>query len=201
MDSNQLVKQKINTLEEFENICLKNSSGHYHPEKYLKKYDFSPNILLDVFCTDYMVWCYEDYYYNDFSLDMVIEFQPHVNIDEFKIMVRDLDSIFELVKRSELILELFYKNKSIQNITSYCYESIDNYYNYLVNLNKTANKEFDSIVIRDYIDLLKTNKCSVSKKFYNQSSDFLISKEDVVKKAQEILNILPDDEYSLIIPL
>jgi len=194
-------KPLITTLEEFENICIKKyRSGHYHPERYLINYNFSPNILLDVFCTDYMVWCYEDYYYNDFNLNMVSEFQPHIDIEKFKTLAEDLDSILELVKHSELVLELFYKFKSIRQVTRYYYEIIEDYYDNLVELNSKKNEEFDSIVIQDYINLLKTNKCAIIKKFYN-SNDIIESKEDVVTKAKEILNILPKEEYSTIIPL
>jgi len=189
-------KPQINTLKEFENICLINNySKHYHPEKYLKKYNYSINILLNIFCTDYMIMCYEDYYYNDFSLDMIIQYQPHINIDEFKILVKDLDSMIELVKHTELVLELFDKNKSIQIISRWKYESIENYYDNLIKINN--NIQFNNIIINDYVNLLQINKYCIINKLYNLDEK-IISKEDVIKKAKQIKNILHDLEYSLI---
>ena len=49
----------ISTIEQFDKLPTK--SGHYRPEYYLSRYKFSLQILLDVFATDYMVYCYEDW--------------------------------------------------------------------------------------------------------------------------------------------
>lgn len=194
-------KQHINTLEEFENICLKNMKlSRYNPKQYLMKYNYSQNILLDIFCTDYMIWCFEDYYSNDFNLDMITKYQLHINIDEFKILLFDLSQVLELVKRSELILELIEKNKSMQSMSSWVYEEISDYWNELYNIYTNSNEKFFDIVIRDYIDLLAKNKCSIVKKFYNP---YLIpmSKQDIIMKAKHILDTLPKIEYSIILPL
>lgn len=48
----------ISTIKQFDELSTK--SGHYRPEHYLSRYKFSLSILLDVFATDYMVYCYED---------------------------------------------------------------------------------------------------------------------------------------------
>ena len=201
-------KQVINTLEEFKNICLKKNcfSGHYNPEKFLKKYIYSVNILLDVFYTDYMIWCYEDYYYNDFCLSMISQYQPHINIDEFIILTQDLDSVLELLKRSKLVLELFYNSKSIQTISRWKYEIIEDYCDYLIKINDENdendenNENYNNTIIIDYVNLLMTNKCCIVKKFYSLNEK-IVSKEDVITKAKQIINILSNIEYSSILPL
>jgi hypothetical protein len=194
-------KQLINTLEEFEDICVKNTSSiHYHPESYLMKYNFSINILLDVFCTDYMEWSFEDNYYNDFCLDMVIKYQPHIDIDKYKNLLKDLNDVFELVKRSELVLEFFNKNKQMNRISCWKYDFIDEYYKYLEQMNNDNREKIDDIIINDYINLLQTNKYCLIKKLYN-SDEKIISKEELIIKVKQIFNDLPKYEYSSILPI
>ena len=81
----------IKSEEEFDR--LNDYSCRYRPMRYLSKYHFSIEALLDIFCSDSEVGCYEDYYYNDFDLDMVVQTQPHINIPSFKELWADLDEI------------------------------------------------------------------------------------------------------------
>lgn len=92
----------ISTIEKFDKLPTK--SGHYRPEYYLSRYKFTPSILLDVFATDYMVYCYEDWYYNDFTPKMVAEYQPHIDIVRFVQLYDELQIILRLEKHSRFVI-------------------------------------------------------------------------------------------------
>lgn len=84
----------ISTIEQFDKLPTK--SGHHRPEYYLSRYKFSLQILLDVFATDYMVYCCEDWYYNDFTPKMVAEYQHHIDISQFVQLYNELQIILRL---------------------------------------------------------------------------------------------------------
>lgn len=169
------------------------SGSHYRPEKYLKNYTFSKEILLDIFCSEEMIFCYEDYYYDDITINMIKTLQPHINISEFKILWNDLDEI--------RIAELF--SDYIINIpvrSTYKYNLIDDY---ICNYDKYMfdfKSNFDSILV-DYKSMLKKNK--FINKFSLCSDDELesiIDKNTLIKKAKFILEKIPK-KYSSILPL
>lgn len=46
--------------------------GHHpRPKEYLQNYLFTKKVLIDVFCSEDMVFCFEDYYYHDIDLSMI----------------------------------------------------------------------------------------------------------------------------------
>lgn len=192
----------ITNFDELDNICQNDNSlgRHYKPKNYLTKYKFSINMMLDAFCTDYLVYTYEDYYYDDFNENMVKEYQPHINYGEFIILKKDLDSIIELEKRSELLIEIIEKNIEPSSIISWKYEKIDDYLCDLFVKIKDKSSELNNILITDYIDLLKKNKYSIVKKCYSEEES-LLTTESIIKKAREIIKSFPSYEYSSILPL
>ncbi len=189
-------KQHINTLEDFSNICWNDAtlSGHYCPKKYLKKYNFSPNVLLDVFCTDYMIFSYEDNYYNDFNLSMIREYQPHINIDEFKLLSKELDSVMELIKRSELLLEVIENNETIGSISKWQYNNISNYIDQLIKLDIKNKEIFNKVMVDNYLNYIQTNK-------YSGEMKNIESNQDPITIAKCILNTIPKVQYSSILSI
>ncbi len=172
----------ITTIEDIDKINIKQT--HYHPESYLKKYIFSKEILLDVFCSEYMIYCYEDYYYNDISINMIEKYQPHIDIVEFNKLWDDLDEIRIAELFSDYIIN--YPIKSL-----YKYNLIDKY---------ILNNNFDDITII-YINTMKNNKFVQKHISYN---NIYLSKFDnsnnLISYANHILKHIPE-KYSSILPL
>lgn len=164
--------------------------GHHHPERYLKSYKFSQEVLLDVFCSEDLVFCYEDYYYDDICMDMIKEFQPHIDPDDFLKLWLDLDEIRIIELFCKLILNVNKKSY----ICEYKYNLIDDY----ISKYKKSNYNHTEI-IADFVQLLQANKFSVNFNLYN-SNDNLNEWDLVVEKAKQILNQIPDS-YSSVLPL
>jgi hypothetical protein len=183
----------IKSEEEFDelNIC----SGRYRPMQYLSKYHFSIEALLDIFCSDSEVGCYEDYYYNDFSLYMVEETQPHIDIPSFKELWADLDEIRTAELVSQVAIELFEKNVSNRYIRKWPNELIANF------VDKINGLERDLVYptfLSDYKNLIATNKFV---EYYNLAlNPELDSPETIVTQAKKILNAIPNP-YSSALPL
>ena len=164
--------------------------GHYHPERYLKSYKFSQEVLLDVFCSEDLVFCYEDYYYDDICMDMIKEFQPHINPDEFLKLWLDLDAI----RKVELFCTLIINVEDKKHISSYHYNLIDGYINkYIKSMYNTKE------IIEDFTQLLKTNKFSIKFNLFDPNEN-LNNWDLVYNKAKQILKLIPDP-YSSALPL
>jgi hypothetical protein len=177
----------ITTIDEV--YALHITGSHYRPEKYLKNYLFSKEILLDVFCSEDMVFCFEDYYYDDINLDMIQKYQPHINIPEFTILWNDLDEI--------RIAELF-SNFIIQNPKKYTYK-----YNIIEKyLNKYQDSNFDiNILLNDYKNMLLKNKFIKKYNLFNENEiNNIINIDDASKIARIILENIPSI-YTSILPL
>ncbi len=183
----------ISTIEEFNKLPIR---GHYNPEKYLSKYKFSQNMLLNIFCTDKMHFCFEDYYYDDFNLNMVKKYQPHINVNEFKKLWNEIDIIREAELHSLLIIELFEENYSVSAIRTWTYELIENY---ILKIKKHDNNNIFDVIKPDYKKLLKNNKFIQSKKLYDQYEK-IETREELIQKAKQIIKAIPDD-YTSILPL
>ncbi len=177
----------ITTSEEV--YALNVGGSHYKPEKYLKNYLFSKEILLDIFCSEDMVFCYEDYYYDDICLDIIHKYQSHIDISEFKVLWNDLDEI----RIAELFSEYIIKNPT--NLT-YQYNIIDKY------IKNYEDSKFDmNILLNNYKNMLMKNK--FIKKYNLCSEDEVnnIKNRDIaIKKAKLILENIPE-KYSSILPL
>ena len=189
----------ITTEEEFNK--LPSLSSHYKPEKYLVRYKFSQDILLDFFCSEYMVWCYEDYYYDDISIDMITYYQPHIDRKVFLDLWNDLDLIREVELYSKLIIEILANNKSIvERVNHYDYASISDT---VVVITKREQ------LVKKYIKLLETNtyarKYNLLQTYFSNYDyqNYKNTNEDnifIVTKAKEILTNIPH-RYSQILPL
>jgi len=83
---------------------LPDTGCYYRPRIYLSRHLFTKEILLDIFCSDKLVYTCEDDWYNDLCVDMIQEFQPHINIEEFRILWKDLDEILEVEQFCKYIL-------------------------------------------------------------------------------------------------
>lgn len=151
------------------NIC----TGHYRPELYLKNYLFTQEILLDVFCSDELVYCYEDYYYNDISIDMIKKYQPHIDSNEFLNLWLDLDEIRIAELYAKFIVE-----KPTAGL--YFYDLIKIY---------SKNLDYKELV-NNFDKMIQENR------FIKQD----LSEFEVMDKAKYILNMIPD-QYSKILPL
>lgn len=92
----------ISTEEEVE--TLECTGCYYRPRIYLSRNLFTKEILLDVFCSEKLVYTCEDDWYNDLSIDMIEELQTHINIEEFIILWKDLDEILEVEQFCKYIL-------------------------------------------------------------------------------------------------
>ncbi len=164
----------ITTEEEIDKLYV--GGSHYNPESYLKNHIFSKEILLDVFCSEAMVYCYEDYYYDDISINMIEKYQPHIDIFEFKQLWNDLDEIRIAELFSDYII-----NKPTCSL--YKYNLIEEYI-----LNNNYNKI--SII---YIDTMKNNRFIQKYMLYNES-------KNIIDNAKYILDNIPN-KYSSILPL
>ncbi len=177
-------KPFINSEKEFDklNIC----SGHYRPMRYLSKYNFSVQALLDIFCSDSQVYCYEDYYYNDFDLNMVAQTQPHIDIPNLKVLWSDLDEIRTAELVSQVAIDLFEKKVSNRSLKEWTNELISDFINKIVDLDK--NLVFP-IFLSEYKNLLETNK------FVNSHNLKLIfeldSPDSIIIQAKKILDSIP----------
>jgi hypothetical protein len=183
----------IKSGEEFDslNIC----SRHYRPMRYLSKYYFSIEALLDIFCSDSEVCCYEDYYYNDFCLDMVRQTQPHIDIQSLDLLWADLDEIREVELISKVGLDLFEKNISNKCIRSWPNELIGDF------VDKINVLEQDLVFptfLSDYKKLIETNKFVQCYSLALNSE--IDSPNTVVTQAKKILNAIPKP-YSSALPL
>ncbi len=187
-------KQIISSIEQFVNLPHK--SGYYRPEWYLSKYRFNKEVLLDVFCTDYNHWCYEDYYYDDICLDMIAQFQPHIDIKEFAIAWAQLDIILEAEFMSRLVLDLYMENKLISSISDYKYDMISSYFS---QIKKLRQIELDKRLYKDYIQMLKTNKYIGKLKLFIDTNQ-INTCEELVEIARHIISTIPE-AYSSLLPI
>lgn len=187
----------INTLEEFENICEKDKNligSHYNPKKILSKYKFSLNMLLNIFASNYLIYSYEDYYYNNFNLEMIKKYQSHIDIDEYERMKKKLNDILELEKRSEFLTEIIEKNiDSISLISTWKYDIISDYLEKLENI---KNEKFIDIIIQDYVNLLFSNNFSITNNFFENLDIFNLTKYDLLLKSKEIIKFIESPKYS-----
>jgi hypothetical protein len=174
---------------EDEVYALEMTGSHYRPEKYLKNYLFSKEILLDIFCSEEMVFCFEDYYYDDINLDMIQKYQPHINISEFTILWNDLDEI----RIAELFSEYIIKNPVN---STYKYNIIEKY------IKKYQDNKFDmNILLNDYKNMLIKNKFIKKYNLCDENEiNNIINRKTAIKKAHLILENIPN-KYSSILPL
>ncbi len=177
----------LTTEEEINNIP--SFSSHYKPHLYLSKYKFSKEILLDIFCSEYMVYCYEDYYYDDITLDMIEEYQPHIDIHEFALLWNDLDEIREIELYCYFVIEILEKNKTKRDISEWKYNLI--YNDYIKNNNN---------LIETFIEIMEINKYIKIKKLYDIEYDKINNNDKLLIKVKDILKNIPK-RYSEIIPL
>ncbi len=187
-------KQIISSIEQFDNIPHK--SGHYRPEWYLSKYKFTKEVLLDVFCTDYNHWCYEDYYYDDICLDMIAQYQPHIDIKEFAIAWAQLDIILEAEFMSRLIIDLFEHKKLIGSISDYKYDMISGYFS---QIKKLSPNDLFAQLLKDYIQMCKTNKY-INKLKLPIGNNQISTCDELVQIAQHILSTITES-YSSLLPV
>ncbi len=187
-------KQIISSIEQFDNIPHK--SGHYRPEWYLSKYKFTKEVLLDVFCTDYNHWCYEDYYYDDICLDMIAQLQPDINIEEFAIAWKQLNIILEAEFMSRLVLDLYKENKPISTISDYKYDMISKYFSQIKKINQT---DLFAQIIKDYIQMCKINKY-ISKLNLPVGANQINTRDELIQVAQYVISTVPET-YSSLLPL
>jgi hypothetical protein len=167
------------------------NTSRYRPLKYLKKYMFSQEILLDLFCSEAFVYSYEDYYYDDISLDMIYKTQPHIDKQKFEILWNDLNEI----RKIELLCDFIIKDNP--NFITYNYNLIEIYtikHLYNIKYNELTN---------DFLYIFQNNKFT-QKYCYN----YKINIQNIKTTAKEILDklyILVDDDnitkYSKILPL
>ncbi len=187
-------KPFISSEEEFYklvNIC----SGHFRPIRYLSKYSFSVQALLDIFCSDSQVCCYEDYYYNDFDLDMVAQTQSHIDVPNLKVLWDDLDEIRRVELTSEIALELFEKKVSNKSISKWSNELIGGFVDKIIGLDQQM---VYPIFLSEYKNLLETNKFVNS---HNLKVLFeLNSPDSIIAQAKKILDSIPKP-YSSALPL
>ncbi len=187
-------KPFISSEEEFYklvNIC----SGHFRPIRYLSKYSFSVQALLDIFCSDSQVYCYEDYYYNDFDLDMVAQTQPHIDIPSFTELWDNLDEIRRVELTSEIALELFEKKVSNKSISKWSNELIGGFVNKIIGLDQ---QNVYPIFLLEYKNLLDTNKFV---NLHNLKLLFELDSPDlIITQAKKILDSIPKP-YSSALPL
>jgi hypothetical protein len=145
----------------------------YRPKKYLEKYKFSQEILLDLFCSEAFICSFEDYYYDDISLDMIYETQPHIDKTKFKILWNELNKIREV----ELFCDFIIKDNP--NFLTYNYNLIEKY-----TTKHLHNIKYDELV-NDFIYILKKNK------FIEKYCDnYIINTKSIKEIAQIILNNL-----------
>lgn len=180
----------ISTIEEVNNIDQSISGYYYRPKIYLSKYLFTKEILLDVFCCNYLVSTFEDDYYNDLNIDMIVKYQPHIDKREFLTLWKDLDEILVVEQFCKFIIN--YPNYVVRHF----YNSISEYINYHGDINKfielilhilRKNKYINKYDLQDKIEYIgEINK-------YNEI-------EEIKKIAQDILSAIPSS-YSSIIPL
>lgn len=171
----------ITTKEELNNIKM--SGYHYHPKNYLSKYLFSQEILLECFCTDHFVFCFEDYYYNDISMDMITKYQHHIDENIFIDMWNILDVIRTAELFSDLIIKLFKNNIKINQISTYFYELIEDQYTYCT-------------LIKDFDKMLQTNRFI---QYYQLYDSPIITENMAIQKAESILKLISDNDYITII--
>lgn len=171
----------ITSEEEFDQL---NIQGYYYrPEQYLSKYLFTQEILLDVFCSESLVCTFEDDYYNDINIDMIIEYQPHINSEEFLMLWKDLDEI--------LVVEQFCRY--ILNHPNYVVNHLYNSISEMIKI-KDINQFIKKMLI-----ILETNKFIIKYNLNDKLQNITgISEMKIV--VNEILAFFPK-KYSSILPL
>ncbi len=187
-------KQIISSIEQFANLPHK--SGHYRPEWYLSKYKFTKEVLLNVFCTDYNHWCYEDYYYDDICLDMIAQYQPDIDIKEFANLWKQLDIILEAEFMSRLIIDLFENKKLIVSISDYKYDMISGYF---AQLKKSNPSDLFPQLLNDYIQMCKSNKY-INKLKLPIGANQISTCDELVQVAQYVVSTVPET-YSSLLPI
>lgn len=184
----------ISTEEEIDK--LPSTGCYYRPRMYLSKYLFTKEILLDIFCSERLVCTFEDDWYNDLNVEMIKEYQPHIDIEEFTQLWKDLDEILEVEQICHFILNYpkyvvvhNYNQISeyikIPDITSFVEKIIPvlNYNKYIkkMDLDKTIekidelNKNYISHIIDDidYVSGLKTEAMRILLKIPKKYSTIL----------------------------
>lgn len=186
-------KPFINSKEEFDQ--LDDYSSHFKPMRYLSKYHFSIQALLDIFCSDSQVFCYEDYYYNDFDLDMVEQTQPHIDIVNLKVLWDDLDEIRRAELTSEIALDLFHKKIPNKSINKWSRELIDGLVDKIIGLEEDS---VFPVFVSEFKSLINSNKFI---NLYNLNIIHeLDTPESIITQAIKILNSIPRP-YSSALPL
>lgn len=175
----------ITTKEEVYNI--KGLCSHYRPEKYLAKYKFSKEILLDVFCSEDLVYCFEDYYYDDISLPMIQQLQSHIDISEFENLWSDLDEI----RTIELFCDIILTEPKL-NLSTYKYNLISNY------LDRYDYGNYYNELLKDLNKLLESNKFALKYNFNTYLP--IMTKIQAREIATSIIKLIPSS-YSSILPL
>jgi hypothetical protein len=183
----------ISTLEEVDKIDENIRGYYYRPESYLSKYLFTKEILLDVFCSQYLVTTFEDDYYDDFCIDMVAKYQPHIDVEEFLKLWKDLDEI--------LVVEQFcrYIINYPKYVVKFLYNSINKYieipiYEFIELMISVLNE--NKYIIK--LETLKNKIIDITN--INADHDHNNKIDDFKKIANEILLQIPA-RYSSILPL
>ena len=185
-------KLMITTKEEV--YGLNYNRGHYRPERYLRSHLFSKEILLDLFCSEDLVFCYEDYWNDDICMDMIKKYQPHIEPDEFLKLWLELDEIREI----ELFCTLIINIANRENISSYQYNLIEEY----VDKYKKSGYVLKEI-IKDFSELINSNRFASKFNLPEQFSGLVSnskSLEELATHAKSILQFIPDP-YSSALPL
>lgn len=166
---------------------LKDMGCHYNPKLYLSKYHFSKEVLLNVFCSEGMVWTCEDYYGDDIDMQMIHQYQPHIDIDEFRILWNDLDE----VRRAEY--HCHYVKDYPRLKSDYHYNIIDCIIQFY-----TPSTQVEQI-ISDFKMSMKVNRY-IQLYYSIEKIDTIVDLRSMKKIADEILEGIPA-HYSDILPL
>ena len=186
----------ISTEEEIDR--LPDTGCYYRPRIYLSKYHFTKEILLDVFCSESLVCTYEDDWYNDLDIKMIEEYQPHINIDEFRVLWKDLDEILEVQQFCNFILN-YPKYVVVHN-----YNKISQYIN-IPDITIFIEKILPALNDNKYIKKYNLDKnleiiSVINKKNIENLSNDLDYITDLKVEVFKILLTIPK-KYSTILPL
>lgn len=189
----------IKTEEEFDkipnNICY-----HYHPETYLKKYNFTENILIDLFCSQRIPSSFEDYYYDDLSISMIEEYQPHINTENLLDKWFELDIIREIESFCILIIKLLKRKLSFHHICSFQLDLIEDYIEKYHFMEEYKNQDYFETLFEDFQNIMKTNKYSIKYDLYKEEEWNNKNKDWLINKAEELQKNIPNN-YSSLLPL
>jgi hypothetical protein len=152
---------------------------HYHPDSYLKKYLFSKEVLLDIFCSEGLVFCCEDYYEDDISLSMIQQYQPHIDCDEFRRLWIDLDEVRTVEMYCKFLIEC-------PSAGLYFYDLIKKY---------SPKLRYDELEEK-FDQMLQENRFSQKHRLFEMMVD-----EDIIDRAKVFYKMIPSGNYSSILPL